>query len=109
MNLKIKFYSTRLVIALLVLLFPSLSSAQTGVGSTGIILEKVLEKNERAPFEGVLVPYPQYYYYQEQVEINFAHEVQPPECDSCFHAMGAGFLSGVAGSLLLVLLVSTSR
>lgn len=74
----------RFMIGLLVLVFPISLNAQTGVGSTNIQLEKVLEKSDKAPFEGVLVPYPQYYYYQEQVEVNFDREVNPPECASCF-------------------------
>lgn len=48
-----------------------------------INLERALSPGDKAPFEGVLVPYPQYYYYNEQVELNFERESSDEEsgCD----------------------------
>ena len=64
-----------------------------------VTLETDLAKSERAPFDGVLVPYPQYYYYNEQVELNFEREVQDSVCSSC---AGESFWSSlIVGSLAL--------
>lgn len=112
--MRIKNALVSFAIGLIVLLFPNSLNAQTNAGKSalsdyaGILLETQIRKGERAPFEGVLVPYPQYYYYQENVELNFEREVRPPECD-CLKPIGAGFLGGAFLSLLLAFAFSASR
>lgn len=81
MNWKVKNVIARFLIALAVLLHPTSSSGQTNAIS--VTLETSLTKNEKAPFEGVLVPYPQYYYYNEAVEKSFENEVGQLDCGSC--------------------------
>lgn len=48
-----------------------------------MVLEKELLQNDRAPYGGVLVPWPQYYYYNDAVEKIFEAEAHPVECDTC--------------------------
>ncbi len=96
MNLNKRCATRIFTLVLCVLLFPSLSSAQIEDGSINLNLEMAMKKNESAKFDGVLVPYPQYRYYQEQVEMSFDREIHPPECDSCIDQVfwsGVSFLS----------------
>lgn len=103
MNLRKRSGIKKFTIVLFALLFQNSLSAQINAGSTALNLEKVMNQNERAPFEGVLVPYPQYYYYQEQVELNFEKDILGPECDSCFDQ---AFWSGVSFLTIGILLGS---
>lgn len=114
MNSRRKNALVSFAIGLIVLLFPNSLNAQTGAGRNalsdyaGVQLETQIRKGDRAPFEGVLVPYPQYYYYQETVEVNFEREIHPPECD-CLRPIGVGFLAGVSATLLLAVAFSASQ
>lgn len=79
----------RYLLVFLIVLIPISLNAQTPepFRDSGVVLEKELVKGDRAPFGGVLVPWPQYYYYNEQVELNFNHEAHPVECDSCVSSL----------------------
>jgi hypothetical protein len=95
----------RFIIVFMVLLTPISLNAQTSAqyGSIGVVLEKELHPGDRAPTGGVLVPWPQYYYYNEMVERVYDSEVHPPECNSCLNTalltglsfFAIGFASGV--------------
>lgn len=94
----------RFMIVFIILLIPISLNAQTSAqyGSIGVVLEKELHPGDRAPNGGVLVPWPQYYYYNEMVERVYDSEVHPPECRSCFDSvlitglsfLAIGFVSG---------------
>lgn len=89
MSLRRKSVIGRLLIVFIILLVPISLRAQTKeqYRDLGIILEKELVTGEKAPNGGVLVPWAQYYYYNDLVERSFQDEIRPPECDSCFRAI----------------------
>lgn len=68
----------------------SFAMPENGGSIASVNLETALTAGEKAPFEGVLVPYPQYYYYNEQVELNFENESrsQEQDCDSLYLKLG---------------------
>lgn len=89
MSLRKKIVIGRLLIVFIVLLVPISLTAQTKeqYRDLGIILEKEMVTGEKAPNGGVLVPWAQYYYYNDLVERSFQDEIHPPECESCFKTM----------------------
>ncbi len=49
--------------------------------------EKEILRGEKAPYDGVLVPWPQFYHYNSELEKNLAAKVEPVDCGSCFKSM----------------------
>lgn len=83
------------VVAFALVLSMNSYAAPTSGGYMGNMdLETNMMKGERAPFNGVLVPYPQYYYYNEQVDLNIDYASQDQGHDCVYGPLGL-ILAGV--------------
>lgn len=63
--------------------------------SNAQLLEVKLAPKEPSPYEGVLVPFPQYRWYQEQVEVNQKEELKPIH-DNCYGPLAMVALGAVS-------------
>lgn len=101
MSLRGNYVIVKLLIASTLLLSPTSSNGLTVAGLKKRDLETQMAKGTIAPFEGVLVPYPQYYYYNEMVERSFEYEHDDREEPNILWWALGFFTAGVVTGILI--------